>query len=75
MDQSVIAHIVREGERWDTLAYRYYNDIGEINRLLDANPHIAYCEVLPPGETLLVPVISVKTTTEADLPPWMRQEG
>ncbi|MDP0328733.1 tail protein X [Glaesserella parasuis] len=55
------------------LAYRYYGDVGEISRLIDANPHIPFCEVLPMGQTLFVPVIAVKATSQADLPPWMQE--
>lgn len=71
---SVIQHQIREGERWDLLAQHYYGDVGEMNRLLDANPHIPFCEVLPTGQLLFVPVIQVKATSQADLPPWMQEE-
>ena len=70
---SVIQHQIKAGERWDLLAYHYYGDVGEINRLIDANPHIPFCEVLPTGHTLFVPVIKVKTTSQADLPSWMQE--
>lgn len=70
---SVIQHHIKEGERWDLLAHRYYGDVGEISRLIDANPHIPFCEVLPMGQTLFVPVIAVKATSQADLPPWMQE--
>ncbi|TNG92253.1 hypothetical protein FHQ28_08785 [Pasteurellaceae bacterium USgator11] len=69
----VIAHTINQGERWDLLAYRYYGDIGEINRLINANPHLSFCEVLPTGETLLVPVIERTTDSQADLPPWLQE--
>ncbi|OBX05976.1 membrane protein, partial [Gallibacterium salpingitidis] len=46
---------------------------GEINRLINANPHLSFCEVLPRGETLYVPIIQVKTDSQADLPPWMQE--
>lgn len=69
---SVIQHTIKEGERWDLLAYRYYGDVGEISRLIDANPHIPICEVLPMGQTLFVPVIAVAATAQDDLPPWLQ---
>lgn len=69
---SVMTHQIKQGERWDTLAYRYYGDVSEMNRLIDANPHLPMAEVLPVGQTLIVPVITVKQTTQADLPPWLQ---
>lgn len=74
-ETTYLTHTIRQNERWDLLAMRYYGDVGEINRLLDANPHLSLCEVLPQGETLFVPVLTVKTTSQADLPPWMQQES
>lgn len=71
---SVISHQIQEGERWDTLAYRYYGDANEINRLIDANPHIPFCEVLPIGQVLFIPVIAIKATSQAGLPPWMQED-
>ncbi|MDA3977890.1 tail protein X [Gallibacterium sp. AGMB14963] len=71
----VIQHTISEGERWDLLAYRYYGDVGEINRLINANPHLSFCEVLPRGEILYVPIIQVKIDSQADLPPWMQGES
>lgn len=73
MSKPVIAHKIKEGERWDLIAHRYYGDIGEINRLINANPHLSFCEVLPTGETLLVPIIKVKESSTADLPPWLQE--
>lgn len=72
MSESVIKHIIKAGERWDTLAYRYYGDVGEMGRLMNTNAHIAFCEVLPQGETLLVPVLAMKQTAQDDLPPWLQ---
>lgn len=71
---SVISHQIREGERWDLLAYHYYGDIGEVSRLIDANPQLPFCEQLPVGQWLFVPVLTVKTTSQADLPPWLQAD-
>ena len=63
-EQVVIAHTIKQNERWDLLAYR----------LMDANPHLSLSEVLPEGEILLVPVLRVKGTNQDGLPPWMQGE-
>ncbi|SUT85847.1 Phage Tail Protein X [Actinobacillus ureae] len=75
MSNAIILHTVKQGERWDNLAYHYYGTVNEINRLIDANPHIPFCEMLPMGETLKVPVLEVKTTDNSDLPPWLQRDN
>ena len=47
MTQTVLKHTVKQGERWDNLAYYYYGDALEYARIIRANPHISFCEVLP----------------------------
>lgn len=49
MTQTVLKHTVKQGERWDHLAYYYYGDALEYARIIRANPHISFCEVLPTG--------------------------
>ncbi|MEJ2793963.1 tail protein X [Iodobacter sp. LRB] len=66
-----LTHITTDGDRWDLLAWRYYRDISRIPLLIDANPHMAISEVLPSGQTVLIPIIEEEVSTE-DLPPWKR---
>lgn len=72
MNQTVLKHTVKQGERWDNLAYYYYGDALEYARLISANPHISFCEVLPTGATVYIPVLNVKPTQNENLPPWLR---
>ena len=58
MTQTVLKHTVKQGERWDNLAYYYYGDALEYARIIRANPHI--------------PVLNVKPTQNENLPPWLR---
>ena len=74
MSDTVILHTIKDGERWDNLAYQYYGTVNEMGRLIDANPHIPFCETLPVGEILKVPVLEIKTTDNSDLPPWLQGE-
>lgn len=68
-----LEHITQAGERWDTLAYRYYGDAAGYPRLIAANPHIPITPLLPSGIVLLVPVIEVEERESADeVPPWLR---
>ncbi|MDH3000053.1 hypothetical protein A1D23_00545 [Chelonobacter oris] len=72
MDDTVLKHIVKQGERWDNLAYHYYGDSLEYSRIIDANPQIAFCEVLPTGVTIYIPVLKIKPTNNDNMPPWLR---
>ena len=73
--QTVLKHTVKQGERWDNLAYYYYGDALEYARIISANPHISFCEVLPTGATVYIPVLNVKPTQNENLPPWLRGDN
>ena len=75
MTQTVLKHIVKQGERWDNLAYYYYGDALEYGRLISANPQLSFCEVLPTGATVFIPVLNVKPTQNENLPPWLRSDN
>ena len=66
-----LIHITRDGDRWDQIAYRYYNDPYAYERIIAANPNVPIVDVLPAGIRLAVPIIH-EELTEEDLPPWMR---
>ena len=66
-------YITREGDRWDTIAHRYYGDAALISPLAEANGHLQLAPVLPAGLPVRVPVIADTETLDLqDLPPWMR---
>ena len=75
MTQTVLKHTVKQGERWDNLAYYYYGDALEYGRLISANPQLSFCEVLPTGATVFIPVLNVKPTQNKNLPPWLRSDN
>lgn len=72
MTQQLLKHIVKQGERWDNLSFQYYGNALEYSRIQDANPHISFCEVLPTGATVYIPVLNVKPTNNEQMPPWLR---
>ena len=72
MNQTYLKHQVSQGERWDTLAYYYYGNALEAARIIEANPQISFCEVLPIGVEIYIPVLTVAPTQNANLPPWLR---
>ncbi|MDD6910222.1 tail protein X [Actinobacillus minor] len=72
MSQKYLRHTVKQGERWDNLAYYYYGDALEYGRIINANPQVSFYEVLPVGITLYIPVLDIKPTNNADMPPWLQ---
>ena len=66
-----LEHITTEGERWDSLAWRYYADPMGFGRIILANPHVAVTSVLPGGLRLAIPVIKNSETTQEPAP-WLR---
>ena len=66
--------VTRDGDRWDSLAWRYYGDPYRYEPLIAANPHAPIVPILPSGLRLAVPVLTAPTTptAPADLPPWKR---
>ena len=70
-----IAHVTVAGERWDTLAWKYYGDATLIGPIIQTNPQIAIEAVFEAGLVVGVPILMVDQTvsSEADLPPWKQQ--
>lgn len=69
-----LMHTTSDGERWDTIAWRYYRDVRHVPVLLAANPHASATPLLPAGLRLRVPLIAQASRTDA-LPPWRRSRG
>lgn len=69
MTQLYLTHITRQGERWDSIAYLYYHDVTQMNRLIEANQHAPITPSLPAGITLTIPLVQQAADT-AGLPPW-----
>ena len=68
-----VEHIARAGDRWDSLAWRYYGDAAAFDRILAANPHIPFSDAPEPGVRVMIPVVDVEPVAPADtLPPWKR---
>ena len=70
-----ITHITRAGERWDTLAWKYYGDATLFSPIIQTNPQLPIEAVFEAGLTVGVPLLMVDSTVQsaADLPPWKRR--
>ena len=69
-----INYTVKQGERWDSLAWKFYGSVKAMNVLIENNPTIPLSAVLASGTQVVVPIIDntseiVKST---NLPPWKR---
>lgn len=66
-------HVTVEGDMFDALALRYYDDEQLASRIIQSNPD--YCDVLifDAGITLKIPIVDA-AETPATLPPWRRNE-
>lgn len=61
------------GDRWDTLAARFYGSNTGIAVLIDANPAVPITATIPMGTPLVIPVINdTQVTDKNTLPPWKR---
>lgn len=68
----IIQHTTIDGERWDTIAQKYYGNAAMMNDIISANPSVPLYDILPAGIVLDIPVIEsndVKTDA-SNLPPW-----
>ena len=59
-----------QGDMWDLIAKRLYNDEASLNVLLEANQRYADMVVFPAGVELDVPEYTAPVTSM--LPPWRR---
>ena len=66
-----LVHVTSDGERWDTLAWRYYGSVTEVERIIAANPHMSITPVLQGGVRIFIPVVrSAELEHNVNLPPW-----
>lgn len=72
MASGFVEHITSDGDRWDSLAWKYYGDPYAYERIIRANPAVPIIPILPAGIRLLIPVIDPPQPAETGpLPPWM----
>jgi phage tail protein X len=72
--QQFIPHITTAGERWDTLAWKYYGDATLFGPIIQTNPQIEIEAVFEAGLNIGVPILVVNQAAQnqSDLPPWKR---
>lgn len=66
-------HITVEGDTFDGLALKYYNDEKMASAIMQANPDHCDTLIFEAGVPLEIPAVSTVTLPET-LPPWRRDE-
>jgi len=70
----IVEYIVKEGDRWDSIAFKAYGDPTMYAGIIESNPSAVISPVLMPGQRLTIPIIEqteIQIDSE-DLPPWKR---
>ncbi|MDX5595323.1 hypothetical protein [Pseudovibrio sp. SPO723] len=73
-----LEHVTEPGERWDTIAWVYYQDAGMMDLLIKENRHLfpgeiaQFPAILPPRLPLRIPVVGQSPLDVNLLPPWKR---
>ncbi len=70
MTEEFYTYITRQNDRWDLIAYEYYNNALLYEQIIKANPDIEITPVLKEGIQIKVPVLQEETTIQFELPPW-----
>lgn len=70
MTEEFYTYITKQNDRWDLIAYEYYNNALLYEEIIKANPEIKITPVLTEGIQIKVPVLQEKTTIQFELPPW-----
>ena len=66
-------YITKDNDRWDLLAFKFYQNPALIEVLLDANPRVKITPVLEGGIKLNIPTLSREELAGKKLlPPWKR---
>lgn len=75
--QPYIEHFTKAGDRWDALAFTYYENVSLQNVLIGANrdlfPAFSVPAVLPAGLLLKIPLLEKKATVSDNLLPFWKR--
>jgi nucleoid-associated protein YgaU len=69
-----VEYIVKDGDRWDTIALKAYGDATLFSGIIEANVSTIISPVLESGSRLIIPILEnseIQIDSEL-LPPWKR---
>jgi nucleoid-associated protein YgaU len=69
-----VEYIVKQGDRWDTIAFKAYGDPTLFNGIIEANTATVISPILESGARLIIPILEVaEIQIDSELlPPWKR---
>lgn len=62
------------GERWDTIAYKFFSNSYQIKLIIEANPHIKISSELPAEIEIKIPILEKNNSDKSQLPIWRQYE-
>ena len=65
-------YTTKQGDTWDTVAFKAYGDATRINEIIAANPNVPITDQIAANTILNIPIIPEPTLDETLLPPWKR---
>jgi len=69
-----VEYVTKQGDRWDTIAFKAYGDATLVNGIIEANTSIVISPILEVGTRIIVPILEqgdIQIDSEL-LPPWKR---
>lgn len=71
---SVVEYIVKDGDRWDSVAFKAYGDPNRFAGIIEANLATVISPLLVAGTRLIIPIENEADIEidSAELPPWKR---
>lgn len=66
------SYITKDNDRWDLIAYKFYNDATRYEPIINANPDVDISPILKSGLKLKIPVLDKSETIKFELPPWKK---
>lgn len=69
-----VEYVTKQGDRWDTIAFKAYGDASLVNGIIEANTSIVISPILEIGTRVIVPILEpgeIQIDSEL-LPPWKR---
>lgn len=66
------SYITKDNDRWDLIAYIFYNDATKYEPIIEANSNIPITPILKAGLKLKIPVLDETETIKFELPPWRK---
>lgn len=64
------SYITKDNDRWNLIAYKFYNDATRYEPIINANPDVDISPILKSGLKLKIPVLNESETIKFEIPPW-----